>query len=205
MFSLRSLSLAPLALVALGTLAVGVGAGLAMGGDGRGDRDLSSDPTVGTLPLQAGAVDDVPGPDQVLYLTGHTSQVRAVLAAAALRYEPGQCSMGVWPLPHDRVWVELHGTFDLSWSDPSVLEAVEVGVGAGFEGGGLFCVVETYIGSGAPYLVETGRTMQFDLARLRDAGLLDRPVVLRGAHRNGVRTRLEFESTAGALTVRQRV
>lgn len=174
-------------------------------GRGGAGQDFSGDPTVGTLPMRVGEVADVPGPDQVLYLTGDATALRAVLGHARFDWVPGAFAMGVWALPEGRAWVELHGEFDADWSDVRDLAAVEIGVGAGFEGGGLVCAVECAAGTTAPTLVEVGRSFEVSLPRLHDAGLLAEPIVLHGRHLSGQRTRLELEAAAGGLTIRQRL
>jgi len=198
-----------LASLGLAALAVGVSAGFARAFDeplpideGRG---FASDPTVGTLPIRVGAVDDVPGPDQVLYLYGSNERLRAVLGSMRLSYAPGECSVGVWALPGGEAWVELHGAFDVRWENSRDLAGIELGVGAGFEGGGVLLAVETYIGMSTPSLLETGRSFTLPLERLYHTGLLQRPVVLHGLHRTGARTQVQLIPLLGGLEIRQRM
>ena len=199
-----------LTVAAFGTAFLALGAGLALAGwdePGRGGvgQDFSGDPTVGTLPMRTGTVEDVPGTDQVLYMTGDAVDLRAALAGARFDWVPGDFAVGVWALPGGRAWVELHGEFDVTWADLGTLDGIELGVGAGFEGGGLLCAVESAAGFTSPALLEVGRTFSIALPRLHDAGLLAGPVVLHGRHVSGARTRLELEPAAGGLTVRQRL
>lgn len=192
----------PAVLLGIGVLAIGLGATQSLAwGDGGGD--FSSDPTVGTLPMHTGGVEDVLGPDQVIYLYGEVGALRAALAAADIRWLPGQSAAGVWALPEGRAWVEFHGSIGLHWDDLRVLRGIEIGVGAGFEGGGLMCAVETAQGMTAPALLEVGRSMPVPLARLSDAGLLQQPLILHGLHRSGDRSRVTFVSASGGLTITQ--
>ena len=192
-------------LLCVGALALGFGAtqASAWGEPGDGDQDFSSDPTVGTLPLRTGGVEDVLGPDQVIYLYGDVSALRTALAAVEVRWRDGESAAGVWALPEGRAWVEFHGSIGLSWSDLRALQGIEIGVGSGFEGGGLLCAVETAFGTTAPSLLEVGRSMPVSLERLADAGLLQHPVVLHGLHRNGERSRVELVAANGGLTITQ--
>jgi hypothetical protein len=199
----------PLAVLVLGISALAAGfvatQAPAWGVPGDG-REFSSDPTVGTLPLHTGGVVDVRGPDQVIYLYGEVEALRAALEQVDVRWEDGEpasAASGVWALPEGRAWVEFHGTFGLHWDDLRVLQGIEIGVGAGFEGGGLLCAVETSYGVTAPSLLEMGRTMPVSLARLADAGLLQQPVTLHGLHHSGERSRVTFVAANGGLTITQ--
>jgi len=197
-----------------GRLGLGVAAalGLALGlvvlpaeADDRGGErgGFSTDPTVGTLPLTTGGVPDVAGPDQVVYLTGEVEALRRALAAVDVRWQAGESGSGVWALPDGRAWVEFHGNIALHWSDAALLEGLEVGVGAGFEGGGLVCSVESAFGVTTPALLEVGRTLPVSLTRLFDAGLLQTGLVLHGLHRNGQRSQVSFAAVDGGLTIQQ--
>ncbi|MEZ6018128.1 MAG: hypothetical protein R3F49_23690 [Planctomycetota bacterium] len=197
------------ATVAAGAVALGICVGLAAAGAGDDPRggstnnDFSSDPTVGTLPMRTGGVDDVPGPDQVIYLYGEASALRAALDAVTVGWTEGQTACGVWELPEGRAWVEFHGDIVLQWSDARVLDAVEVGIGAGFEGGGMLCAVESSVGMTVPSLLEVGRSFALSPERMMDAGLLQRPVILHGLHHSGDRTEVIIEAPAGGLALRQ--
>lgn len=191
-------------LLGIGVLAIGFGATQASAWGDPGDgNDYSSDPTVGTLPMRVGGVDDVIGPDQVIYLCGEIGALRAALAAADVRWVAGESASGVWALPEGRAWVEYHGSISLHWDDLRVLQGIEVGVGAGFEGGGLMCAVETAYGTTAPSLLEIGRSIPVSLERLADAGLLQQPVVMHGLHHSGDRSRVSFVAEDGGLTITQ--
>lgn len=189
-------------------LAVSISAGLALAwdepvrGEGSGG-DFSGDPTVGTLPMRAGAVDDVPGPDQIVYLYGDALQVRRALAAAEIGWLPGESASGAFALPDNRVWIEFHGDITLTWADAHALDGIEVGIGAGFEGGGMRCVVQSSAGISMPALLEVGRSIAVSPERLHDAGLLQQPVVFHAMHQIGYRTRVEFEAPAGGFIIRQ--
>lgn len=209
---------APGARWTLGALALGLGALTlspgtvhAMGGeDGRLDptpagssMPFSGDPTVGTLPITTGTVTDVPGPDQVVYLHGEALAVRRALASANLQGFHGETALGVWALPDGRAWVELHGRFTIEWSELRYLQGIEVGIGAGFEGGGMLYQVQSAAGFSSPGYLDTGRSLQLPLERMTSSGLLARPVLLHGLHQNGARTRVEIEAPNGGLTIRQ--
>jgi len=190
-------------LLSIGVLVIGFGAPQASAWGEPGGEDFSSDPTVGTLPMRTGGVEDVPGPDQVIYLTGEVGALRAALAAVDVRWRPGHSAAGVWALPEGRAWVEFHGSVGLHWDDLRVLQGIEIGVGAGFEGGGLLCAVEAAHGTTTPALLEVGRSMPVSLERLADAGLLQQPVILHGLHRTGQRSRVTFVGAYGGLTITQ--
>lgn len=195
----------PLRAVLLGisVLAIGFGSSLASAWGEPGGEDFSSDPTVGTLPMHTGGVEDVLGPDQVIYLYGEVGALRAALAAVDVRWLAGQSASGVWALPEGRAWVEFHGSIGLHWDDLRVLQGIEIGVGAGFEGGGLMCAVQAAHGTTTPTLLDVGRSMAVSLERLADAGLLQQPVVLHGLHRTGQRSRVTFVGANGGLTITQ--
>jgi hypothetical protein len=191
-------------LLSVGALVIGFRATEAAAWGDPGDgQDFSSDPTIGTLPMIAGGVIDVLGPDQVIYLCGEVEALRAALAAVDVRWREGASASGVWALPEGRAWVEFHGTFGLHWNDLRVLQGIEIGVGAGFDGGGLMCAVATAYGTTAPSLLEVGRSIPVSLARLADAGLLQHPVVMHGLHRTGERSRVTFTAANGGLTITQ--
>jgi hypothetical protein len=191
-------------LLGLGALALGFGATQASAWGDPGDgNDFSSDPTVGTLPMHTGGVEDVLGPDQVIYLFGEVGALRAALAAVDVRWRAGESAAGVWALPENRAWLEFHGSIGLHWDDLRLLQGIEIGIGSGFEGGGLLCAVQTAYGTTSPALLETGRSMPVSLERLADAGLLQQPVVLHGLHRNGERSRVTFVAANGGLTITQ--
>jgi len=195
----------PAVLLGIGALALGLAAtqAPAWGVPGDGGQDFSSDPTVGTLPMRTGGVDDVFGPDQVVYLYGEVEALRAALAALDIRWAAGESAAGVWALPEGRAWVEFHGSIGLHWDDLRVLQGIEIGIGAGFEGGGLLCAVETSQGTTAPSRLEIGRSMPVSLQRLADAGLLQQPVIWHGMHRSGERSQVRFTAAGGGLTITQ--
>lgn len=180
---------------------------VASAGDGS-DSGFSTDPTVGTLPMHAGGVPDLAGVDQVVYLHGSVEALRAALADDVFFVDhlPGAAASGIWALPGDRAWVEFHGTFTLRWRDPAVLAGLELGVGTGFEGGGMVCVVESLAGTTAPSALQVGRSIPVAPERLHDAGLLERPVLLHGLHATGARTEVVFSApSTGGFTVQQRL
>ena len=170
-------------------------------GEGRGD--FGGDPTVGTLPIVTGAVPDLPGVDQVLYLYGPSDRVRAALGAARATDLAGEAAVAAFVVGGGNVWVEFHGEFAVSWDDPSALAGVEIGIGTGFEGGGARFAVETFLGTSGAIAYGAGHSFVLEPMRLRDAGLLERPVLLHGVHSTGDRSLVEVELTGGALTVRQ--
>ncbi len=195
---------APLGLATALGLALGLAILPATADERGGDRGgLSTDPTVGTLPLTTGGVPEVAGPDQVIYLTGEVGALRLALAGVDVRWQAGESGSGVWALPDGRAWVEFHGNIALHWSDAALLDGLEVGVGAGFEGGGLVCSVESTIGVTVPALLEVGRTLPVSLTRLFDAGLLQSGLVLHGLHRNGQRSQVRFDAVDGGLSIQQ--
>ena len=181
--------------------------GAALGGGGP-DQLRGGDPTVGTLPrVAAPPSGSLSGLDQFLYLSGDTIQIRRALDAVDADAGVDGAGYTVTPLPGGRVWVEFLGEFRITWSDPSILEGIEIGIGTGLLGGGqgegIIYSVETFTGTSSPAKLSAGGTLAIDPARLSHAGLFARPIVVHGAHGSGDRTRLEMDMQGGALTIRQ--
>lgn len=185
--------LLPAALVATCT-AWGAAATLALDGEG----DSGSDPTVGTLPMYGGESDWL---DQTLTLRGRVEDVRAAVPSAG-----GDGALDIVDLGNGEAWYLFYGDVEVEL-DLAALADVEVGIWAGFDGGGMAYSVATPNGFGSAFTLEAGYSVELDPLRFENTGLLEAPLEIHAFHRAGVRTLTEFEldPTGTTLTVRQDV
>ena len=174
------------------------GAALVLAFDDPGEGDGGGDPTVGTLPMHGGG--NAPF-DQTTTLRGRTQDIRAAIVDAS-----GDGSVEVVPLGNGEAWVRFYGDVTVEL-DLSVLTSIEVGIFAGFDGGGMAYAVATPEGLGSTYTLESGYSVALDPIRFANTGLLDESIEIHAFHRAGVRTltRLERGPAGGTLLIHQDV
>ncbi len=177
-------------------LATSVATVVAEGGVG-GDSS-GGDPTVGTLPMTGGEGIDF---DQTVTLRGSTELIRAAILAA-----DGDGGVEVIDLGAGTSWVRFYGDITLDLDLASV-SGLELGVFGGFEGGGTAFAIESSGSIGSPFGLESGYTLDLDVARLLSEGLVYDALAIHAFHRCGRRTttELKLDSTGRVLQVRQKL
>ena len=188
------------AALVMGCLAWGALQTTAFGDDPGGDSggDSGGDPTVGTLPMTG---DNDQTLDQTLTLRGNVLDIRAAIIDAG-----GDGSVDVIPLPEGNALVRFYGDVRVEL-DLSLLATIDVGLWAGFEGGGMAYAMGTPDGLGTPSVLESGYSIELDPIRYANVGLLDEPLSIHAFHRIGRRTRttLEMRPDEGTLVLFQDV
>lgn len=179
----RRVALAALAAV-LG-LFLGASRGVA-GGDG----------TIGSLPSADGG-----DGSQTFYLTGPRDLVHDAIVDAS-----GEGYFVPVDLPGDEVWIEFYGDVCITF-DEQVLKAhpeIEIGLTAGFEGGGMLVLPEVGgLLSGRKLFVGVGLSLATPLARIQT--LVQEGLVLHTAQAvTRHRAEIRYESGGGLLRVCQK-
>jgi len=163
----------------------------------------SSDPTVGTLPMQG----DAGAPDQAITLRGTTESIRRALRSLAPLAD-GDVTAWADPVvfPDGTAWLRLHGDVELTL-DATALDGVEVGVFSGFEGGGMAYVAQTAMGFARGADMHAGEEFEIDTYRLLSAGVLTDSVRIHCVHSTGLRGTVGLirAPSDGALILRQDV
>lgn len=160
--------------------------------------DSGGDPTVGTLPITGNSGQAL---DQTLTLRGPVEDIRAAIKGAG-----GPGSVDVIPLQGGMALVRFYGDVRIEL-DLGALANIEVGIWAGFDGGGMAYAIGTPDGLGTPHMVASGYDIPLDPIRYANAGLLDEPLSIHAFHRIGQRTKttLEMRPTAGTVVIFQDV
>ena len=150
---------------------------------------LSSNPTVGTLPVTG----ELPGFDQAIGLRANVGALRkAVCTAGEIRGGDSAGMVNITPLPDDSAWVRFLGDVRVEL-DLDAVSDVSISLFSGFDGQGMHFVLD-YPGGVSPiYGMETGVELELDPARLLEAGLLDQPLIIRAIHRTGVSSVVSVE------------
>jgi len=163
----------------------------------------SSDPTVGTLPMEG----DPGASDQAISLRGSSEAIRAVLRSVA---PAADADVTAWietiEFGDGTAWVRLYGDVDVEL-DVDRLSDVEVGVFSGFEGNGMACVAETAAGFVRGGDMHAGEELRIDAYRLLAAGVFQSALRLHCVHATGQRSTvgLVWAPQNGALVLRQDV
>ncbi len=175
------------------TSAVVVLADEGLGGDSSG-----GDPTVGTLPMTGGEGVDL---DQTVTLRGATELIRA-----AVREADGDGGVEVIHLGAGESWVRFYGDVSLEL-ELSALAGLELGIFGGFEGGGTAFAVETMHGVGSPFGIESGFSLEIEVDRLVNEGLMDTMMEIHAFHRSGRRTStgIELNAAGDGLQIQQQL
>ena len=166
-------------------------------GDEPGE-DSGGDPTVGTLPITGNSGQVL---DQTLILRGVVEELEAAIKDAS-----GRGYVDVIPLQGGMALMRFYGDVRVEL-DLGALANVEVGIWAGFEGGGMAYAIGTPDGLGAPHMVASGYDIPLDPIRYANAGLLDEPLSIHAFHRIGQRTKttLEMRPSTGTVVIFQDV
>ena len=163
-----------------------------------GGGSSGGDPTVGTLPMTGGEGIDL---DQTVTLRGATEAVRAAILAA-----DGEGGVEVIDLGSGDSWVRFYGDVGLRF-DLAALSELQVGIFGGFEGGGTAFAIETVDGLGSPFGLESGFSLDVEVDRMVNEGLVDDHLSIHAFHRSGRRTSTEFQLDVSGrvLEVRQKL
>jgi len=185
------------AVLVTGCLAWGALLTSAFGDDSRGDS--GGDPTVGTLPITGNSGQVL---DQTLTLCGSVENLRAAIDDRA----SGMGCVDVIPLQGGMALMRFYGDVRVEL-DLGMLANIEVGIWAGFEGGGMAYAIGTPDGLGAPHMVASGYDIPLDPIRYANVGLLDEPLSIHAFHRIGQRTKttLEMRPSTGTVVIFQDV
>lgn len=184
------------AVLVTGCLAWGALLTSAFGDDSGGDS--GGDPTVGTLPITGNSGQAL---DQTLTLRGNVEDLDAAIQDA-----DGRGHVDIIPLQGGMALMRFYGDVRIEL-DLGALANIEVGIWAGFEGGGMAYAIETPGGLGTPHLVASGYDVVLDPIRYANVGLLEEPLLIHAFHRIGQRTKttLEMRPSAGTVVIFQDV